>query len=104
MLNEEDDEQAKELEQNLLNIVDEINYKVNTVCSNEQTVFRLCIQLSSLLKKHFALSLLKKWIDISKECGIEYFEISHLFTQWGAKHAPKIMAEENGTDEPIIFF
>ena len=23
--------------------------------------------------------------------GVKYFEISHLFTQWGAKHAPKIM-------------
>ena len=31
------------------------------------------------------------------ECGVEYFEMSHLFTQWGAHHAPKIMAEtENG--------
>lgn len=65
--------------------------------------FCLCIQLSSPLKKLFALSLLKKCIDISKECGIECFEISHLFTQWGAKHAPKIMAEENGTDKPITF-
>lgn len=53
-------------------------------------------------KYAFDLSLLKKWIDISKECGIEYFEISHLFTQWGAKHAPKIMAEENGKKVKIF--
>lgn len=53
-------------------------------------------------KYAFDLSLLKKWIDISKECGIEYFEISHLFTQWGAKHAPKIMAEENGKEVKIF--
>lgn len=36
---------------------------------------------------------LKKWIEIAGEAGIEYFEISHLFTQWGALHAPKIMAD-----------
>ena len=28
--------------------------------------------------------------------GIKYFEISHLFTQWGAKHAPKVMATVDG--------
>ena len=28
--------------------------------------------------------------------GIEYFEMSHLFTQWGAAAAPKVMATENG--------
>ena len=28
----------------------------------------------------FDFSLLKKWISISKECGIEYFELSHFFT------------------------
>jgi len=28
------------------------------------------------------------------ECGIEYFEMSHLFTQWGAKHAPKIIVTD----------
>ena len=26
-------------------------------------------------------------------CGVKYFEISHLFTQWGAAHAPKIVAD-----------
>jgi hypothetical protein len=28
--------------------------------------------------------------------GIKYFEIAHLFTQWGAAHAPKIMATVDG--------
>lgn len=28
--------------------------------------------------------------------GIEYFEMSHLSTQWGAAAAPKVMATENG--------
>ncbi|MBO5200991.1 MAG: DUF4091 domain-containing protein [Clostridia bacterium] len=41
----------------------------------------------------FDYTLIDRWIDICLECGIKYFEISHLFTQWGAKHAPKIMAQ-----------
>ena len=24
--------------------------------------------------------------------GVKYFEIAHFFTQWGAGHAPKVMA------------
>ncbi len=45
----------------------------------------------------FDLSLLEKWVEICRSLGIEYFEMSHFFTQWGAEHAPKIMAEdENG--------
>ena len=46
---------------------------------------------------------LKKWVDMCKECGVEYFEISHLFTQWGAKHAPKIVATDRKGREKKIF-
>ncbi len=46
---------------------------------------------------------LKKWIDMCLECGVEYFEISHLFTQWGAKHAPKIVATDKKGREKKIF-
>lgn len=28
--------------------------------------------------------------------GIKYFEIAHFFTQWGAQHAPKVMATVDG--------
>jgi hypothetical protein len=38
-----------------------------------------------------------------RECGIEYFEMSHLFTQWGAKHAPKIVAIDSKGREKKIF-
>lgn len=44
-------------------------------------------------KYEFDFSLLDRWVDMCKRCGVRYFELSHLFTQWGAKHAPKIMAE-----------
>lgn len=48
-------------------------------------------------KYYFKFDKLERWINLCDKCGIKYFEMSHLFTQWGAEHAPKIMAEtENG--------
>lgn len=44
----------------------------------------------------FDFSLLGKWVEMCNRVGIKYFEISHFFTQWGAKAAPKIMAEVDG--------
>lgn len=50
----------------------------------------------------FDFTLLSRWIDICLEEGVRYFEISHFFTQWGAKHAPKIIAEVDGKEEKIF--
>lgn len=48
-------------------------------------------------KYYFKFDKLERWIELCDKCGIKYFEMSHLFTQWGADHAPKIMAQtENG--------
>lgn len=44
----------------------------------------------------FNFDRLKVFIDLAEECGIKYFEIAHLFTQWGAKAAPKVMAKKDG--------
>lgn len=44
----------------------------------------------------FGFDKLKRWVDMCRDKGVKYFEFSHLFTQWGAKHAPKIMAVEDG--------
>lgn len=44
----------------------------------------------------FEMSRLRRWISMCKDCGVEYFEMAHLYTQWGAKHAPKIMATVDG--------
>ncbi|MBS5725273.1 MAG: DUF4091 domain-containing protein [Clostridiales bacterium] len=40
----------------------------------------------------FGFEKLERWVKMCDDVGIRYFEISHLFTQWGAHHAPKIMA------------
>lgn len=44
----------------------------------------------------FDFAKLDRWIDICDKVGIKYLELSHLFTQWGAKKCPKIMAEVDG--------
>ncbi len=67
---------------------------------------RLTVQLVGVKKTdtgyEFDFENLKKWIRMCKRNGIEYFEMSHLFTQWGALHAPKIIAEVNGKEERIF--
>lgn len=50
----------------------------------------------------FDFSKLKRWIEMCKKVGMKYFEISHFFTQWGAEHAPKIMARINGENRRIF--
>jgi len=50
----------------------------------------------------FDFSLLKKFIDICREEGMEYFEHSHLFTQWGSEAAPKVMATVDGVEKRIF--
>lgn len=47
----------------------------------------------------FGFDRLKRYMDLAWSCGIRYFEISHLFTQWGAEHAPKIMVTADGREE-----
>ena len=50
----------------------------------------------------FNFEKLDRWIDMCNRVGIQYFEIAHLFTQWGAAHAPKIMASADGEYKRIF--
>ena len=45
---------------------------------------------------------LDRFLDICLETGIEYFEICHLFSQWGATAAPKVMALKDGRQVRIF--
>ncbi len=48
----------------------------------------------------FDFSLLEKFIDLASMCGITHFEMSHLFTQWGAEATPKIVVNtKNGPEK-----
>ena len=50
----------------------------------------------------FGFDNLDKWVAMCKHCGVKYYEISHLFTQWGCKHAPKVMATVDGEYKRIF--
>ncbi len=50
----------------------------------------------------FDFARLGEFIRFAKERGIRYFEIAHLFTQWGANATPKIMAMKEGKEEKIF--
>lgn len=50
----------------------------------------------------FRFDKVTRWVNLCKQQGMKYFELSHLFTQWGAKHAPKIMATESGEYKQIF--
>lgn len=67
---------------------------------------RLTVQLAAVKKEEagytFDFSNLQKWIGICRKNGIRHFEISHLFTQWGAGFAPKIVADVDGKQVRIF--
>ena len=50
----------------------------------------------------FGFDRLKRWIDMCDRCGVKYFEMSHLYTQWGALHAPKIVGKVNGREKKLF--
>ena len=57
------------------------------------TVQLVGVKLGKNGRYYYDFSLLDRWIDTADRVGVKYFEIAHLFTQWGAAHAPKVMAE-----------
>ena len=67
---------------------------------------RLTVQLVDIKlengKYSFGFDRFIRWVRLAQKCGIKYFEISHLFSQWGAKYTPKIMAEINGRQKRIF--
>lgn len=50
----------------------------------------------------FDFSLLKRWLEICVKNGVEHIEISHLFSQGGAKFSPNIYATVNGEEKRIF--
>ena len=46
----------------------------------------------------FGFDKLDRWIDMCNRVNMPYLEISHFFTQWGARHAPKVMATVEAAD------
>ena len=50
----------------------------------------------------FGFDKLKRFCEMCRRIGVKELEIAHFFTQWGAEHAPKIMATVNGEYKRIF--
>lgn len=50
----------------------------------------------------FDFSRLGRWITLCRKNGITHFEISHLYSQWGADFAPNIFVTEGGEEKHIF--
>ena len=65
---------------------------------------RTTVQLVDVFEKDgsysFDFEKLRRWVNLCKSHGITEIEISHLFTQWGAVAAPKVMVHtERGLEK-----
>jgi hypothetical protein len=54
------------------------------------------------VRYRFDFTRLGRWVELCNSKGVQYFEFAHLFTQWGAKHAPKIIAKVDGKEQRIF--
>ena len=50
----------------------------------------------------FDFSLLHRFINLCRSIGFKYFEMPHLFAQWGEDATPKITAETYGIEKEIF--
>lgn len=72
------------------------------VGKERKTVQLVGVKVVGKNQYEFDFKNLKRYLEVCKKAGIKYFEHSHLFTQWGAKAAPKIVAEVNGKEKRIF--
>lgn len=67
---------------------------------------RPTVQLVEIVKDgdHYTFDFAKlgRFVDLARACGIRYFEINQMFTQWGANAAPKVVARVNGRQKKIF--
>lgn len=75
---------------------------LDTKIGGERPTMQLVDIIKTSTGYQYSYNLLDKWVSMCSEIGFEYFEISHFFTQWGAKHAPKVIAEVNGHKKRIF--
>lgn len=75
---------------------------LDTTVGGERTTVQLIDVYKNGDAYTFSYDKLDRWIDMCNRVGIKYFEIAHLFTQWGTAHAPKVMATVDGEYKKIF--
>lgn len=77
-------------------------YPLDTLIGGERTTVQLVRVAADGGRYRFDFARLERWVALAKKNGFSYFEMSHLFSQWGAKYAPKIVAETGGEEKTIF--
>jgi hypothetical protein len=75
---------------------------LDTAIGGERTTVQLIGVARTAAGFQFDFSRLAQWVELAQEEGIEHFEISPLFTQWGAAHAPKIVVDVAGEMQKLF--
>lgn len=75
---------------------------LDTKVGGERTTIQLMDVTVTNGEYSFDFSKLDRWIEMCQACGMEYFEMAHLFSQWGAKACPKIMGTVDGEYKKIF--
>ena len=75
---------------------------LDTAVGGERPTCQLLRILCEVGAYRFDFSRLDRWIALARDGGINTFEMSHAYTQWGAAHAPKIVAEVDGEERRIF--
>lgn len=50
----------------------------------------------------FGFDRLRRFVALCKDAGVTHYEVAHLFTQWGAYHAPQIVVMVDGKPERLF--
>ncbi len=75
---------------------------LDTAQGGERTTIQLIDVIKEGKQYFFGFDKLQRWIKMCLDVGIEYFEFSHLFTQWGVTSAPKVMATVDGVYQKLF--
>lgn len=75
---------------------------LDTAVGTERPTMQLVRVVKNGEKYEFDFSLLDRWVELCRKYGIEYFEMSHLFTQWGVCFCPKIVVNVDGKDQKLF--
>lgn len=92
---------AVEFGRNML-MVPLLTYALDTYGGGERTTTQLIDVYKDGDNYTFGYENLDRWLDMYKRIGVKYYEISPVFSQWGADNTPKVVATVNGEKKTIF--
>lgn len=79
-----------------------LTYALDTYDGGERTTTQLIDVYKDGDNYTFGYDNLDRWLDMYKRVGVKLYEISPVFSQWGADNTPKVVATVNGQKKTIF--